>query len=176
MSKCGRNKKDVLTTFWCTDAWQHGIYYFVKDWVHRNMESQLCCIKYKETSHTKFWLFLIIENKLSGSFPSFDKLDHENRHLTYLHLLSIQNEGNSLVALQINTFWLVQRNHAAVFIYASVLAREPIKRLQNWVYFIKCHRLVLQYYVVSCRMTQKRKLMKMHEIHTLTAFINILLK
>ena len=44
------------------------------------------------------------------------------------HLLSVQNEANSLVALRTNPFWLVQRNHAAVKCESSAVVIYTLPR------------------------------------------------
>ena len=70
-------------------------------------------------------LSVLIKDESSGRFPHFDKLV---KTAIWRHLLSIQNEANSLVALRINSFWLVQRNHAAVKCKSSAVVIYTLPR------------------------------------------------
>ena len=83
------------------------------------------CMEYMAGEKKHTILFVLIENESSRSFPHFDKLV---KVAIWRNPLSVQNEANSLVALQINAFWLVQKNHtavqlkwSAVVIYASAI-------------------------------------------------------
>ena len=124
-SKCGKNKCDVLTTFWRllwfiteSDARQHGIYLFYI------ITKSLFCFK------------IFQHNSKAGLLPHLCPAFARKKAI-WRDIWSIQNEAISSVAMRSKEFWLVEKNRATVKPDSSVASRwmktysESRTELQN---------------------------------------------